>query len=314
MLSLEAKGAYADVMERALYNGVISGMQLDGKKFFYVNPLEVLPEASLKDQRKRHVKVERQRWFGCACCPPNIIRLVSSLEDYICSASERELYVHLYVRGALQAEIDGKAVRFEVDTEYPWKGDVALTYRGEERAAFALKLRVPGWCRSHALSLNGAPLAAEVKDGYATVQREWQDGDRLTLALDMPVTLVRANPRIYEDAGKVAVQRGPLVYCLEEADNGPQLHLLKLPGDAVFETEDIEICGQKMTGLKTMGLRRIPEERALEGQHSSLAGNGSSLYHAYKKPVYEQQELHFVPYFAWGNRGENEMSVWVNIG
>ena len=117
MLSLEAKGEYADVMERALYNGVISGMQLDGKKFFYVNPLEVLPEASLKDHGKRHVKVERQKWFGCACCPPNIIRLVSSLEDYIYSANERELYVHLYVGGSFEAEVDGKPVRFDVETE-----------------------------------------------------------------------------------------------------------------------------------------------------------------------------------------------------
>ncbi|MBQ3305180.1 MAG: glycoside hydrolase family 127 protein, partial [Clostridia bacterium] len=187
MLSLEAKGEYADVMERALYNGVISGMQLDGKKFFYVNPLEVLPEASLKDQRKRHVKVQRQRWFGCACCPPNIIRLVSSLEDYICSAGRREMYVHLYVKGAVQAEIGEKAVRFEVDTDYPWNGDIALTYRGEGDAAFALKLRIPGWCGKYALTLNGEPLEADVKDGYATVDRTWQAGDKLELALDMPV-------------------------------------------------------------------------------------------------------------------------------
>ena len=301
MLSLEAKGAYADVMERALYNGVISGMQLDGKRFFYVNPLEVLPEASLKDQRKRHVKVERQRWFGCACCPPNIIRLVSSLEDYICSANEREVYVHLYVRGAVQAETDGKAVRFDVDTDYPWKGDVALTYRGEERATFALKLRIPGWCGSYALSLNGAPLDAHVQDGYAAIQREWQDGDRLALALDMPVTLVRANPRICEDVGKVAVQRGPLVYCLEEADNSRNLHAVRLGGaDASRFTTRWK--PDKLGGiveLQSPGLRETDE------------GWDETLYSADREIRTVPARLTWIPYYSWANRAPGEMRVWV---
>ena len=301
MLSLEAKGEYADVMERALYNGVISGMQLDGKKFFYVNPLEVLPEASLKDQRKRHVKVQRQRWFGCACCPPNIIRLVSSLEDYICSAGRREMYVHLYVKGAVQAEIGGKAVRFEVDTDYPWNGDIALTYRGEGGAAFALKLRIPGWCGKYALTLNGEQLEADAKDGYATVDRTWQAGDKLELALDMPVKLVRANPRIYEDAGKVAVQRGPLVYCLEEADNSRNLHAVRLGGaDASQFTTQWK--PDKLGGiveLQSPGIRETDE------------GWGETAYSADREIRTVPARLTWIPYYSWANREPGEMRVWV---
>ncbi len=299
MLALEAKGEYADVMERALYNGVISGMQLDGKKFFYVNPLEVLPEACLKDHGKCRVKVERQKWFGCACCPPNIIRLLASLEDYIYSANGGEVYVHLYVGGGLETEVGGRPVRLDVKTNYPWKGDVALTVR--DAATFALKLRAPGWCRRWTLRVNGEAVESKARDGYIALEREWSAGDVVELSLDMPVELVRANPRVYEDAGKVAVARGPLVYCLEEADNTRNLHLVRLggakPGDFEARWKPDKLGG--IVELTSPGLRE------------SDAGWGETLYSGVNAIGSAPARLTWIPYYSWANRDPGEMRVWV---
>lgn len=299
MLTLDAKGEYADVMERALYNGVISGMQLDGKKFFYVNPLEVLPEASLKDYAKRRVKVERQKWFGCACCPPNVIRMVSSLEDYIYSVSGRDVYVHLYVGGGLDAEADGAPVRLDVETNYPWEGAVGITVEAE--AAFALKLRVPGWCRGWTLKVNGEAVGAAPADGYVTIDRAWAKGDRVEFAMDMPVSLVKANPRVYEDVGKVAVTRGPLVYCLEEADNTRNLHMLRL-GDAKAGDFEAEWKPEKLGGIVEL---RSP------GVRESDAGWGDTLYSAAADIETAPATLTWIPYYSWANRDPGEMRVWI---
>ena len=301
MLNLEIRSEYADVMERALYNGVISGMQLDGRRFFYVNPLEVLPEASLKDQHKRHVRVERQKWFGCACCPPNIIRLVSSLEDYIASVRDDALYVHLYVGGKLDLSVSGKPVTLKTETDYPWSGKVAVTVTPEEPAAFAVNLRIPGWCRSWSLELNGQPLTPAVTDGYCTVSRLWNPGDRLELALDMPVSLVSANPRIYQDAGRIAVTRGPLVYCVEEPDNGKALHLLRL-GDVRPEDCCTEWKPDKLGGIV---------EIVTPGIRENDAGWGDVLYSAEKPVEADPVRLTWIPYYAWANREPGEMRVWI---
>ena len=299
MLTLDARGEYADVMERALYNGVISGMQLDGKKFFYVNPLEVLPEASLKDFHKRHVKVERQKWFGCACCPPNVIRLVSSLEDYVYSVNDRDVYVHLYVGGALDAEVDGRPVRLNVETNYPWEGAVAITVDAD--AAFALKLRVPGWCRKWALKVNGEGVDAAPVDGYVTLDRAWAKGDRVELDMDMSVALVQANPRVYEDAGKVAVTRGPIVYCLEEADNTRNLHLVRL-GSATAGDFEATWKPDKLGGIV---------ELVSPGVRESDAGWGEVLYSDIQAIEASPAKLTWIPYYSWANREPGEMRVWV---
>ena len=299
MLTLEAKGEYADVMERALYNGVISGMQLDGKKFFYVNPLEVLPEASLKDQHKRHVKVERQKWFGCACCPPNIIRLLASLEDYIYSVNEKDVFVHLYVGGGLDAEVNGSPVSLHVQTNYPWEGTVSI--RINDSAAFALKLRVPGWCRSWVIKINGIEACPEVTDGYMTLDREWAAGDQIELCFDMPVELVRANPRVYEDAGKVAVSRGPLIYCLEEADNTRNLHLVKLTGVGPDDFE-AQWHPEKLSGIM---------ELHSPGLIETDAGWGDALFSTVNTIESQPARLTWIPYYSWANRHPGEMRVWI---
>ena len=299
MLTLEAKGEYADVMERALYNGVISGMQLDGKKFFYVNPLEVLPEASLKDQHKRHVKVERQKWFGCACCPPNIIRLLSSLEDYVYSVNGKAVYVHLYVGGALDADADGTPVSLDVQTNYPWEGEVAVTVKTAGR--FALKLRIPGWCHRWTAKVNGEAVAPEVDNGYIALDRDWAAGDQVALSFDMPVELVRANPRVYEDAGKVAVSRGPLVYCLEEADNTRNLHLVRLNGVGAGDFE------ARWRPEKLGGIVELHSPGAIETD----AGWEDALYSTVKAVEVKPATLTWIPYYSWANRAPGEMRVWV---
>jgi len=301
MLALEAKGEYADVMERALYNGVLSGMQLDGRRFFYVNPLEVVPEACEKDGRKRHVRPRRQRWFGCACCPPNLIRLPASLEDYLYTVEGEHVFIHLYAGGAAGLEIAGRQVGLRVETRYPWEGRVAVTVATGAPVTFALHLRLPGWCRGYGLEVNGEALDAEPRDGYIAVSRTWRDGDRLTLDLPMPVRLVRANPRVRENVGRLAVARGPVVYCVEEADNGPDLHRLRL-GGARSEDFDVRWRPEKLGGIMELscpGLREGEEapEDALYGEDFGRDDR--------------RARLTFIPYYSWANRQTGEMRVWV---
>ena len=299
MLALEAKGEYADVMERALYNGVISGMQLDGKRFFYVNPLEVLPIACEKDQYKRHVRPQREKWFGCACCPPNLIRLLTSLEDYVSTADDATVYLHLYVGGEVKARVRGAELSLRVTTDYPWEGGVRLEAAPEAPTECAVALRIPGWCRSWTAKVNGAPVIDAPKDGYLYLKRTWTAGDVIELQLDMPPRFMRSNPRVMENAGKVALTRGPIVYCLEEADNGSALHNLRACAASEAEVKWEEaLLGGVMT-VTTRGLR------------DSREGWGETLYSDQPMPEPLPAELRWIPYYAWANRSLGEMRVWV---
>ena len=295
MLLLEPKGEYADVMERALYNGILSGMQLDGKRFFYVNPLEVVPEACEMDAHKRHVKPERQKWFGCACCPPNLIRTLASLEEYVATEAAGTVYVNLYAGGEIRAE----GLTLKVETNYPWEGDVKLTVLGDAAEGKKLALRIPGWCREWSLAVNDEAAEVEVKDGYAVIDRPWRDGDGIALALAMPARWVRANPRVREDAGKVALQRGPVVYCLEEADNGSALHNVRVGCAA-----EAEICWEPDTlgGVVTL---------TTDGLRETEDGWDGALYDFADAPETRPVKLRWIPYYAWANRGVGEMRVWV---
>src|SRR5690606_29447942 len=218
MLDLDINSQYADIMELTLYNGTISGMDLDGKKFFYVNPLEVLPEASDKRGDKRHIKSVRQGWFGCACCPPNLARLIASIGHYIYSQKEREIFVHLYMGNDAKFELDGKEVLLTQHTNYPWDGHVAINVSTELQSDFTISLRVPGWARKAIVKINGQLIDHEslIKDGYIRLQRSWKKEDKIELILPMEVERIQANPLVRHNNGKVALQRGPVVYCLEE--------------------------------------------------------------------------------------------------
>ena len=294
MLKLEKLGKYSDVMEQALYNGVISGMQLDGKRFFYVNPLEVVPEACREDYHKRHVKPERQKWFGCACCPPNIIRLLASLEDYVCDTEKNTLYLHLYIGGVIHSDL----LTLRAETGYPWSGNVCLTVEEASAKDAVLALRIPAWCHTWTLQVNEEAIDIRPSDGYIYLKRGWRQGDRISLNLDMPVRMIYANPAVREDAGKAALMRGPIVYCLEEADNGPDLHTLRHAPKLNAETKSEPEKLGGIVSLDTDGLRESRNEW------------GTELY-AERKPETEAVRLRWIPYYAWANRGIGEMTVWL---
>ena len=303
MLQIEADSRYADVLERALYNGVLSGVSLDGKAFFYANPLEMDPEKYTFLNRlwgRSALSPTRQEWFGCSCCPPNIARLLAFLGTYVYSRGEREVYVHLYTGGRVALRLDDQQVLLEQDTRYPWEGKVRITVRPEGLARFVLALRVPGWSRDATLHVNGRPLelAPLVKKGYARIDRLWKPGDTVTLDLPMPVQRIEAHPRVREDCGRVALQRGPLVYCLEEIDNGPALSDIALPRDAVLSARfEADLLGGVMviTGEAT--------RRDVVGWDERLYRPAGSLV----KTI----PLKAIPYYAWANRTPGEMLVWV---
>ncbi len=303
MLEIEADAKYANVMERAIYNGILSGMALDGKSFFYVNPLEVLPEACHKDQRKFHVKPVRQKWFGCACCPPNLARLLSSLGAYAFTENDTTLYVHLYLGCDLEKEIAGQKVQIHIETGFPWNGDVKINVRAK-RTGFVLALRIPDWCDSY--ELEGTENArSEVKNGYLYITKEWTEEDTFTIHFPMDVRLITASDKVREDIGKAAVTRGPIVYCLEETDNGRDLHELLVDPDLQPEIVSGKIYETEVPLILVNGFR----EKAASSQGEKTA----SLYRTYEAPVKTGVRLRFIPYYTWANRGENEMQVWTRI-
>ncbi|MFZ4397910.1 MAG: glycoside hydrolase family 127 protein, partial [Kiritimatiellia bacterium] len=238
MLLLTGDGDYADVMERALYNNVLSGVSLDGRRFFYANPLAVYPAAS--KGAADNVAAERREWFGCACCPPNIARLIASVSQYFYSEGERAASIHLYAQGEAELHVAGQTVRLRTATQYPWDGAIRMNLTMERVARFTLALRIPGWCAKFSLAVNGKAVRVKPLKGYVRVARNWQDGDSVQLTLAMPVLQVEANPKVRMNCGRVALQRGPLVYCLEQADNGAELNDITLPAAAKFKPEFVK--------------------------------------------------------------------------
>ena len=299
MLRLSPRGEYADVLERVLYNGSISGMSLDGTKFFYVNPLEVDPARCAHNHQFRHVKPERQKWFGCACCPPNLGRLLASLPGYLYHTNGNTVYANLYTTNDMTAALPSGEVSLSMQTGYPWESAVRLTVGAAPRD-MTLALRKPGWCRAFTLTVNGEAADYALRDGFLYLARGWTAGDCVELTFDMPVMTVRANPRVAEDIGKVAVQRGPVVYCLEEPDNGKDLQRVYLSADAAFAARyEPDTLGGVVT-VEADGW-----ELAFD------AWDDDALYSGEKSPSFRARRLRFIPYYAWANRGPAEMTVWV---
>ena len=240
---LHGDARFADVVERSLYNGVLAGVSLDGKRFFYVNPLE--------SQGNHH----RSPWFGCACCPPNVARTLASLGGYAYASSDDALWVNLYIQGSARAKVGGQSLTLNVETDYPWDGKVVLKPELEHPARFELRLRVPGWCRGAAVSVNGQGITEPKKErGYIVLEREWKNGDMVELNLPMPVERVAAHPNVIADAGQLAIQRGPLVYCLEACDQADELASLHLPPGAELKaSKDKDAAGRGRGGEGVRG-------------------------------------------------------------
>lgn len=302
MLLMEENGEYADVMERALYNSIISGMGLDGKSFFYVNPMEVWPEASEKNPDRKHGMPVRQKWYGCACCPPNLARLLLSLKQYIYSTDEETIYTHLYIPSRTEVLAGDKKIILEQSTGYPFEGGIKIKLELEEEISHILSFRVPGWCRSFQIKVNGEtyPVENYLNNGYTHIKRVWKEGDEVRIHMDMPVEIIQSHPKVRANAGKAAIQRGPLVYCLEEEDNGENLSALSIRKDTDFVIK--QEPGLMAGAVSVTG----------KGFRESEEGWENNLYRPYKKQE-EEVEIKAIPYFLWGNRLQGEMLVWINL-
>ncbi|GCE08938.1 glycoside hydrolase family 127 protein [Dictyobacter aurantiacus] len=287
LLQLDADSRYADLLERALYNGMLSGISLDGSKYFYVNPLE---------SKGDHHRVG---WFKCACCPPNIARTLMSLGQYVYTANDTDIFTHLYIQGTGKLSIAGRDVTLRQETHYPWDGAVSLAVTLAEPATFGLNLRIPGWCQDAQLSVNGETVALDqLQKGYARIEKRWQSGDQVVLNLTMPVARVYAHPDVREDINCVALQRGPLVYCLEGTDNAVPLHHIRLPEAATLESHfEPELLG----GIAVIQAPATAVDST----------DWSDTLYKTTPPQSHPHTLTAIPYYVWDQRQPGEMRVWI---
>lgn len=280
----EGDSEYIDVLERALYNAAIAGMSHDGTRFFYVNPL-----ASLGQHH-------RQEWFGCSCCPGNISRLLASLGGYLYVTGADRLHANLYAGSRATAMVGNTQVAIEQRTGYPWDGAVEMILTPAEPRRFALHLRHPSWCRQMTVTVNGNLVETRSERGYQVIERQWQADDRVHIQLAMPVERIHADARIRQDVGRIALQRGPVIYCLEGCDNGEHLDALSIPAAAaatfVFRTDLLGGVGT----IQLTGQRALP-----------FTGGAYALH----PPQVIDQALIAIPYVAWDNRTAGPMTVWI---
>jgi len=298
MFSIKGDSKYFDVLEKTLYNGALSGVNLAGDRFFYPNPLE------------SNGQYERSPWFGCACCPSNIARFIPAIPGYIYSVTDKDLYVNLFASNNADITFGKNHVRVTQETNYPWGGDVVITVNPDKDGRFNLHLRIPGWARNEAIPgnlytfaggdggkniirVNGKDYRTDLTNGYASVSRRWKKGDKVELILPMPVRTVIADSRVKDDNDKYAVQRGPLMFCAEWADN-PEGHVLNLVIDQNPEFAT-EFKADLLNGTQIITTKARPAVRNIDGSVSL----GS-----YEKIV-------LIPYHLWNNRGAGEMRVWI---
>ena len=278
---LTGDSKYYDVIERALYNGLISGISLDGKNFFYPNPLE------------SDGKYARQPWFDCSCCPTNLIRFIPSVPGLIYAANRDSLYINLFIAGKAQASIYGKKVELAQQTDYPWKGQTTVIIDPDKEMTFTVKIRIPGWAQNKPvpgnlytylgnnsgeiiLKVNGVDQQLDIDKGYVAITRKWAKGDKIELMLPMVIQKVVADDRVQADHNKVAFESGPLVYCAEEIDND-QIAAILIPDDMILEMAEMTILTEKV---------------------NLLGGNVAG------------KNLTLIPYYLWSNRGTGKMKVW----
>ncbi len=293
---LHGESKYYDVLERALYNGLISGVSLEGNGFFYPNPLE---------SNGQH---ERKPWFGCACCPSNISRFIPSLPGYIYQVDDRDVYVNLFMSNAADLKVDGRKVQLEQTTSYPWNGDVAIKVKRNGAGQFTMKIRIPGWVRNevvpsdlytynddkkptYSVLVNGEKVESALVNGYCCIDRKWKKGDQVSIHFDMDTRIVKAHDKVEADRGRVAIERGPVVYCAEWPDNNFDIFSVLLNKKPEFKVLDA-------TG-ELYGIRKIQTNV----QTLSIAANG--------KLITADNTLTLIPYYAWCHRGRGKMAVWL---
>ena len=288
------------MLERTLYNGLLSGVSVEGNSFFYPNPLAC------------HGGYERSEWFGCACCPSNICRFIPSLPGYVYAVKDKTVYANLFLSNRATLDVAGKQVVLSQQTGYPYDGDIAFTVEKTGQKAFDLAIRIPGWVKnkpvpsdlytyadnerpSYEVRVNGQPVKGDEAKGYLHLNRQWKKGDKVSVHFDMPVRTVKANPQVKADNGMVCFERGPIVYCAETADNPKGVFTYALPKHPqVEQTYPTNLFGGKQVGIR------------VAAQHLSLDGEG------YVKT--ERDHLTLVPYHLWDHRGAKQMKVWFPQG
>ena len=300
LFMLHGDAKYIDVLERTLYNNVIDGVSLDGKKFFYPNTL------SSSGTGRRPARSE---WFGCACCPGNIARFIASVPGYVYASKGSDVYVNLYAGGKGELKVGETLVAITQKTRYPWQGAVAMTIEPKSEFRFALKVRIPGWAqntpvpsdlyrymkkngRKPVLKLNGKPVELKVDKGYVTFDRTWKKGDTVELNLPMPIRRVLANEKVEPDRNRVSIERGPMVFCAEWPDNNGKTHGLILADDVKLTSE---FRKDMLGGIEV-----------ITGKAQAVTPGGEN-----KPPVKAAHKLLLIPYYAWAHRGTGEMDVWL---
>ena len=298
MNALTRNTEYIDVLERSLYNGALDGLSLSGDRFFYGNPLA---------SRGQH---QRREWFGTACCPSNIARLVASLGNYLYASDDDGIYVNLFVQSETQININRNNVAIQMKTSYPWNGAMTLQVDPAAPDSFGIRIRIPGWLSGRPVPgglyhmqtadatkmpvflVNGKPVSSVMRDGYACLSRKWTKGDRLTWTFDMPVQRLYARNEVGQTKGRTALQRGPLVYCVEGVDNDSAAWNIILPEDVKFSPVPHSILNEKVMALRgtTPVLVASPDGRSAKTELRSVTA---------------------IPYYAWANRGKTEMQVWL---
>lgn len=293
---LHGDAKYYDVLERTLYNGLISGMSLDGGSFFYPNPLESMGQH------------QRQPWFGCACCPSNLCRFIPSVPGYVYAVKNRDIYVNLFMDNNATLDVDGKKVELSQSTSYPWNGDIDITVDKNKTGNFALKIRIPGWarnipvpgdlyrytddkCMSYAVTVNGTPVESSIDNGYFTIDRKWKKGDKVSLHLDMEPRTVQANNLVEADRGRIAIERGPIVYCAEWPDNDFDVLSVIMNRKPRFT---VESRPDLLCGINTI---------STDAQTLGYDDNG--------RIIATDVHLTLIPYYAWVHRGAGNMAVWL---
>ena len=313
MFLLHGDAKYIDCLERTLYNGVISGMSVDGGRFFYPNPLSSNGEYRFNADNT----MTRQPWFGCACCPSNLCRFIPSMPGYVYGVRDNNLYVNLFAANTATIKVSGKDVKLEQTTNYPWDGDITIKVLQNKAKTFNMMVRIPGWVQNqvvpsdlyafndkaqggYTVSVNGAAVEGELQNGYLVINRAWKKGDVVSIHFDMPVRTVVANDKVTDDKGRIAVERGPLVYCAEWADNGNMNpHHFLLSREPQFEVK----AGYGIQNTEGDGKDFTVTAIKANGQEAAIASNG--------RLTARDVQVTLIPYYAWNHRGAGKMDVWL---
>lgn len=299
MADIQKDASYMDVVERVLYNTLLSGIAMDGKSFFYVNPLEVWPDSCMDRTSREHVKPVRQKWFGVACCPPNIARTLASLGQYIYFQEENRLYTNLYLANETRVEFGGKELDVTLEGDFPWKSEITMRIKGAEQVYAEFAFRIPDYAKNFRIIRNGERLTGvSVEKGYAIMSGTFAH-DEIQILFDTPAVFLHANPKVRSDSGKIAVAKGPLVYCFEETDNGSNLASIYVDTNQVPQVSyDGDLLGG--TEVITLKGKKIKEKNWNDGK----------LYGEIQVE-FEEVELKAIPYCYWNNREAGEMIVWL---